>query len=207
MKVAVFGATGKTGIQVVQQALEQGHTVCAFVRDPKKITIVNEKLEVVVGDILNPQTVDGGISGVDAVLLALGSDKPVLAQGTKNIIDAMKKHSVRRLIVESSYPMSGTPQGLAFLKSVGMTDKQIQGVKPITDDKIAQEKAVAESGLDWIIVRPLMLTDGEKTGQYRAGETLDVKPGDNISRADVADFMLKSISDDTWFRKTVTLSY
>lgn len=207
MKIAVFGVTGKTGMQIVKQVLDLGFEVKAFVRDPGKMTIANEKLEVVKGDILDPETVDSGVSGVDAVLLALGSDKPVLAEGTANILNAMKKHGVKRIVVESSYPMGGSPEGMAFLKSVGMTDEQIEGIKPITDDKIGQEKVVAESGLDWIIVRPLMLTDGEKTGKYRVGEKLDVKPGDNISRADVADFMLKSLKDDLWLHKTVTITY
>jgi putative NADH-flavin reductase len=75
------------------------------------------------------------------------------------------------------------------------------------DDKIGQESNVKESGLDWMIVRPLSLTDGDKTGQYQIGEKLDVKPGNNISRADVTDFMLKSVSDDKWLHKIVTLSY
>lgn len=206
MKIAIFGATGKTGMRVVKQGLEQGLEVKAFVRDPGKMTITDPKLTVVTGDILDPQTVDGGVSGADAVVLALGSNQPVLAQGTKNIIEAMKKHGVKRLIVESSYPMSGSSEGMEFLKGLGMTDEQIEVAKPAIDDKIGQEKEVRESGLDWIIVRPLVLTDGEKTDQYRVGEKLDVKPGNTISRADVADFILKQLISDDWLNKTVVIS-
>jgi len=207
MKIVVFGATGGTGKQVVQQALDQGYEVKAFIRDPAKLTISHEKLTVVTGDILNQAVVDEAIARTDAVLSALGSDKPVLAQGTKNIIASMKKHGAKRLIIESSYAFSGSPEGLARLKAQGATDEQIASFQPILDDKTAQEAQTRESGLEWVIVRPLALTDGPKTGQYRVGEKLDLEPEDHISRADVADFMLKCIKDNEWLGKTVVISY
>lgn len=207
MKIIIFGASGKTGMEIVKQALAQGLEVCAFVRDLSKMTIKDPKLQVVKGDILDFDSVDRTVSEADAVLLALGSDKPILAKGTENIISAMERHGVKRLIVESSYPMSGSPEGMQFLKGAGMTEDQIAMVKPAIDDKIKQESEVAASGLDWIIVRPLILSDGEKTGNYRVDEKLDIKQTDTISRADVADFMLKSLTNDRWLGKTVELSY
>lgn len=207
MKIAVFGATGGTGKQIVKQALEQGFEVKAFVRDPAKITVTNPKLEIVKGNILNVQTVEQAVSGVDACLLALGAQTPILAEGTKKIIAAAKKHGAKRLIVESSYAFSGSKEGIARLKSQGMTDEQLEMYRPILDDKAAQEKATRDSGLEWVIIRPLALTDGKKTGKYRAGEKLDLKPNSNISRADVAEFMLKCLKDDRWLRKTVVISY
>lgn len=207
MKIAVFGATGGTGKQIVKQALDEGFEVKAFVRDPGKVTITDRKLELVKGDILDPRTVDNGVFGTDAVLLALGSMEAVLAEGTKNIINSMKKHGAKRLIVESSYAFSGSLEGTSRLKTQGMTDEQLASFKPIFDDKASQEKATAESGLEWVIVRPLTLTDGGKTGKYRVGEKLDVNLESNISRADVADFMLKCLKDDRWLGKTVVVSY
>lgn len=210
MTIAIFGASGKTGMQVVQQALEQGYGVTAFVRTPEKMTIQHDRLKLVQGDVTNPDAVDQAVAGADAVIVALGS-KPdgtdiVMEEGTTNIINAMNRHKVQRIIVMSSYPMSGSPEGIAFLKSMGMDDGQIAAVKPVLDDKTKQEQAVRESGLSWTIVWPLMLTDGAKTGQYRANEKLDVKSGDTISRADVADFMLKAITDPETERKTITIS-
>lgn len=125
MKISVFGATGGTGIQIVKQALEQGYEVKAFVRDPAKMTVSDPKVEVVEGNILDSASVDLGVEGVDAVLLALGSREAVLAKGTKNIIDSAKKYGVKRIIVESSYSMSGSPEGTARLKAQGMSDDQI----------------------------------------------------------------------------------
>lgn len=212
MKIAVFGATGKTGIKAVGQALEKGDEVKALVRSPQKITISDEKLSIVQGDVTDAAAVENIIDGVDGVLVALGASADmqtdiVMEQGTKNIIDAMKKHNVKRIIVQSSYGMSGDQEGTQFMKQMGMGDEQIGMIQPVLDDKKKQTEVVVNSGLEYVLVRPLMLTDGEKTGEYRVGESLDVKQGDSISRADVADFMLKALTDNTYVGKTVTLSY
>ena len=103
MKIAVFGATGKVGQHLVDQALERGDEVTVFVRDAFKLTIQrHERLKVVQGDVLDPKVVEQAVVGTDAVLSALGhtktSTKDVLTEGTKNIIAAMDKHGVRRLV-------------------------------------------------------------------------------------------------------------
>ncbi|PJC66639.1 epimerase [Candidatus Beckwithbacteria bacterium CG_4_9_14_0_2_um_filter_47_11] len=212
MKIIVFGATGKTGKEVVKQALAQGDKVAALVRNPKKMDISHENLSLVQGDVLDGAAVDWVIKGTDGVIVALGASADmqsdiVMAQGTANIISSMKKHSVKRLIVQSSYAMSGSPEGIELLKSVGMGEEQIDAIRPVLDDKAKQEKIVRASGLEFVIVRPTMLTDTEKSGKYRVGEKLTVKPGEAIARADVADFMLKSLISNEWREKTVTISY
>ena len=207
MKIAVFGATGGTGRQIVKQALESGFEVKAFARDRSKIELKDPKLEIIEGDILKPETVDRAVSGTNVALVALGANTPILAEGTKNIIESMKKHGTKRLVVESSYAFSGSEEGVARLKSQGMIDEQIASFQPILDDKAAQEKETRESGLEYVVVRPLALTDGEKTGEYQIGEKLELEEASHISRADVADFMLKALKDDQWLGKTVDLAY
>lgn len=207
MKIAVFGATGGTGRQIVKQALESGFEVKAFARDRSKIELKDPKLEIIEGDILKPETVDRAVSGTNVALVALGANTPILAEGTKNIIESIKKHGTKRLVVESSYAFSGSEEGVARLKSQGMIDEQIASFQPILDDKAAQEKETRESGLEYVVVRPLALTDGEKTGEYRIGEKLELEEASHISRADVADFMLKALKDDQWLGKTVYLAY
>lgn len=212
MKITIFGATGATGKNVIEQALAQGNEVTAFVRNPEKMDIKNDKLIVTQGDVTNAQDVEDAVAAVDGVLVTLGASPDmqadlVMEQGTRNILDAMKKHGVKRIIVQSSYPMSGSQEGVAFLKQVGMGDEQIAMVQPVLDDKAKQEDALRESGLEYTIVRPLMLNNEPKTGTYRVGETLDIKVGDAISRADVADFMLKDLTENKFVGKTVTLAY
>lgn len=212
MKITIFGASGATGKNVVEQALAQGNEVTAFVRNPEKMDIKNDKLTVTQGDVTKAQEVENAVAAVDGVVVALGASPDmqadiVMEEGTRNIIDAMKKHGVKRIIVQSSYPMSGSPEGVAFLKQMGMGDEQIAMVQPVLDDKAKQEEAIRDSGLAYTIVRPLMLNDDPKTGKYRVGENLVIKVGDAISRADVADFMLKDLTENKFIGKTVTLAY
>ena len=212
MKITIFGASGATGKNVVEQALAQGNEVTAFVRNPEKMDIKNDTLTVTQGDVTNAQDVEKAVATADGVVVALGASPDmqvdiVMEEGTQNILDAMKKYGVKRIIVQSSYPMSGSPEGVAFLKEMGMGDEQIAMVQPVLDDKARQEDALRDSGLAYTIVRPLMLNDDPKTGKYRVGENLVIKVGDAISRADVADFMLKDLTENKFVGKTVTLAY
>ena len=104
MKIAIFGATGKTGIELVKQALEQGHAVTAFVRDPARLAIENENLTLVTGDVFDPSSVDKAVEGQDSVICALGAGSElkkttVRTTGTINIISSMQKNNIKRLIV------------------------------------------------------------------------------------------------------------
>lgn len=211
MKILIFGSTGKTGMEAVKQALGKGHDVVAFVRDQQKMTITHEKLSLIKGDVIDASAVESAVEGVDGVIVALGASADmqadiVLAQGTANIIDAMKQHGIKRLVIQSSYPMSGYEDGIEFLKQVGMGEEQINMMKPVLDDKRKQIEAVLQSGLEFVVVKPMMLTDEAKTGKYRVDENLAVKPGDKISRADVADFMLKSLINSDFVGKIVTIT-
>src|SRR5262245_10485143 len=107
MKIIVFGASGKTGREVVSQALERGHDVTAFVRNPAKLNVSHERLTVAQGDVMNPASVNVAMPGQDAALIAIGHTRYLgpsntLSHGTQNIIDAMKLHGVRRIVCESA---------------------------------------------------------------------------------------------------------
>lgn len=207
MKLAIFGATGPTGHQLVKQALEQGHSVAALARTPEKLAIQHSSLRIVKGNVLDMAAVEETISGSDAVLSCLGRRNPFngkgdVWKGTHNIIVGMKKLGVRRLIIESAYAAGSSREFASF------------GMKLVTSTLLGwayQEKEVLEpdvisSGLDWVIVRPPALRDGPKTSGYRAGERLRLSVRNWISRADVADFMLKQVVSDEWLRKTPTIS-
>ena len=209
MKLIVFGSTGPTGRQVVTQALEQGHDVTAFARSPDKFDQKHAKLQVIKGNVLDFASVERAIQGQDVVLCTLGmppKDKNNLrANGTKNIIRAMEKTGVRRFICQSSYGVGDTSDTLPFLMKYLIVPFILR--RAFADHEV-QENYIKESQLDWIIARPVALTDGEHTGSYQHGYTADNKTVTfKISRADTADFMLKQLTDNTYLHKTPSISY
>lgn len=207
MQLAVFGATGPTGQQLVKQALEQGHSVSVLARTPEKLAIQHSSLRIVKGNVLDMAAVEETIAGSGAVLSCLGRRNPFSGKGdvwkgTHNIIVAMKKLGVRRLIVESAYA-AGSSREFA---SPGMKLVTSTVLGWAYHEKAVLEPDVMSSGLDWVIVRPPALRDGSRTGNYRVGEGLRLSVSDWINRADVADFMLKQVASDEWLRKTPTIS-
>ncbi len=207
MKVVVFGATGSVGREAVKQALEQGHTVTAFARDPAKFDNKREDLRVVQGDVLDLSSVEKAVQGQDAVICVLGAGRKgnVRSAGTRNIISAMEKTGVRRLVCQSTIGVGDSRGNLNFWWKYIMFGLLL---RPAYADHVRQEELVKASNLDWTIVRPAAFTEGERTGEYRHGFSADDKAATlKISRADVADFLLKQLVDDTYLRKTPALSY
>ena len=207
MKVAIFGATGSVGREAVKQSLEQGHIVTALVRDPEKVAISSKNLVLVRGDALDPEKVEHAIKGQDAVVCLLGAGRKgvIRSEGTRNIIRAMKNAGVRRLICQSSLGVGDSKGSLNFWWKYVMFGLLL---RPAYADHEQQEKYVMQSDLDWTIVRPAAFTDGPHTGKYLDGFSVDDKrPALKISRADVADFVLKQLTDDRYLRKAPGLSY
>lgn len=207
MKLLIFGSTGSIGRQLVKQALEQGHTVAAFARDPSRLDIEHDNLKAVQGDAMDFPSVEKAMQGQDAVFCCLGagSKGTVRSEGTRNIVRAMEKAGVRRFICQSTLGVGDSWDNLNFLWKYIM----FRGLlRQAYADHVSQEDCVKQSHLDWTIVRPGAFTDGNLTGEYRHGfpgtdKTTKLK----ISRADVADFMLKQLTDDTYLHKTPGLSY
>ena len=209
MKLIIFGAAGSTGRQVVEQALKQGHDITAFVRNPEKFDPKNEKLKIVKGDVLDYGTVERAIQGQDAVLCTLGRppfDKSNLrSNGTRNIIRAMEKTGVKRFICQSTDGAGDSRKTLPFLYKYFIVPFLLRRV--FKDHEI-QEGYIKESRLDWTIVRPTALTNGERKRSYFHGFISKGKPVlFKISRADTADFMLKQLTDTHYLHKTPSLSY
>jgi putative NADH-flavin reductase len=192
MKIAVFGASGKTGILIVYQALNQGHTVTAFARQPTKVTIQHKNLHVVQGDVMDIDKVKLCVEGQDAVLCALGVDKnkpnTLLSDGTGNILKAMESTGVKRFICMSSAGILGNDVGFWFGKIF-----MPLFLKHVFEDKKRQAKVVQESNAEWVIIRPTGLTDAPKTNTYKI--TTGIPTSRSIPRADVADFMLKLLTN------------
>ncbi len=210
MNLLIIGATGGTGRALVKQSLEQGHNVASFVRDRAKVKIQHPHLTVVKGDILDYASVENAVQGKDAVLSALGHKKwfiktTILSKGTRNIISAMEKHGVNRFICETSLGV-GDSRGRFGLYYTLFVIPFI--VYFYFRDKKLQETYIEESSLDWVIVRPGQLTNGPRRGVYRHGPDIGSYFFTvHISRADVADFMLKQLTDNTYLRKAVAVAY
>jgi putative NADH-flavin reductase len=210
MRLLIVGATGGTGRQLVRQALERGHHVTAFARNPSKLDVRHERLAVVQGDVLDAPSVEAAVRGQDAVLCALGHKRwfyptRILSEGTRNLIRAMEKESVRRFVCETSLGIGDSfgRMGLYYTLFVGVF------ILPFYFfDKVRQERLIRSSSLDWVIVRPGALTNGPKRGVYRDG----AKVGNwlwtvRISRADVADFMLNQVTSDVYLRQSPGVSW
>jgi putative NADH-flavin reductase len=208
MKLTIFGASGRTGRPLVEQALAQGHDVVAFVRDPAKLPIQHERLTVAQGDVADAAAVEDAIAGSDAVLSALGhtaaSPKDMQTTAMRNIIAAMRKHRVRRLVSLTGAGVSDPRDEPKLIDRVIKTLLVLVS-KDVLKDAETHADVIRASDLDWVIVRGPMLTEGPHTGQYNVGY-IGKGSGTRISRADVADFMLKQARDTTYLRQAPMVS-
>jgi uncharacterized protein YbjT (DUF2867 family) len=202
-RILVVGATGGTGRQLVAQALERGYAVTALVRDPSRLQAGHPQLAVIQGDVLDEGSVEAAMRGQDAVLCALGHKRffyptRILSEGTRNILRAMETHGVARLVCETSLGIgdSAGRMGLYYTLFV------IPMILPFYFwDKARQERMIARSKVEWVIVRPGSLTNRDKRGRSCQGRPVGSFLWTvRISRADVADFMLNQIASDTYLR-------
>ena len=210
MKIAIFGATGKVGRHLVDQALERGDEVTAFARDASKLaTRRHERLKVVQGDVLNPKDVEQAVVNTQAALSTIGhtktSPKDVLTEGIKNIVAAMNKHGVRRLVSLTGAGVRDPKDEPKLVdRVIGSLLELLQ--RDLLEDSTRQARVIRESDLEWVIVRAPVLVEGEKKGEYRIGY-VGKESGTRLSRADLADFMLKQSTDDTYLHRAPVISY
>jgi putative NADH-flavin reductase len=203
MRLAVLGATGSVGRELVTQALAAGHEVRALVREQPKPGRIDNRIAVIVGDAMSAEAVKRTVAGSDAVVSALGHAKgapdDILARATANVIATMRANGVDRLVVLSS-PAVADPAdrpGLFYRAARVLLRVAMPGV---VRDHREQVRLIEESDLAWTIVRgPLVFTDGPHTGRYRAGP-IGRDSGSRISRADLADFLLATATGDTFVR-------
>jgi putative NADH-flavin reductase len=207
MKLLIFGSTGGIGRQLVEQALEQGHTVTAFARNPAKLDIKHENLKIIQGEVMDIASVDRAMQGQEGCwqrsVRHLGRT-PTSGGGNRQIIRAMEKAGIRRFVSLSTLGASDSWEILP-LKYKILFRTLLRKAFAAHED---QENYIKQSQLDWTIVRPGEYTNDDRTGEYRhcfraTDKTIKAK----ISRADVADFMLKQLAGDTYLRKTPGVSY
>jgi uncharacterized protein YbjT (DUF2867 family) len=202
-RVLIVGATGGTGRELVAQALERGYTVTALVRKPARLRVEHPRLKVVQGNVLDPGCVETAMRGQEAVLCALGHKRyfypaHILSDGTRNILRAMKAHGAGRLVCETSLGLGDSAGRLGLLYTLII----VPLVLPFYFwDKTRQERAIAESAVEWVIVRPGALNNGDRRGRVQRGrEVGSLLRTVHISRADVAAFMLSQLGSDMYLR-------
>ncbi len=200
-RVLIVGATGGTGRQLVGQALERGYVVTALVRNPSKLQIKHPQLQVIQGDVLDYASVEAAVRGQEAVISALGHKRffyptRILSEGTRNLLRAMETHNVTRFVCETSLGIGDSVGRMGLYYTLFV----IPVILPFYFwDKTRQERLIAASKVEWVIVRPGVLTNGEKRGAYRHGRDVGSFVWTvRISRADVADFMLNQMAGDTY---------
>jgi len=211
LNILVAGANGGIGKQAVEIALQAGHKVTALLRNPAKLPITHANLQLVKGDVMHPETFEDYLEGKDAVISALGTNtvnKPTIlySEGNKNLLKAMKNKGIRRAFFISASALEISPV-LPFY--VRFAEKYIvqKILKHMYDDLRIMEKLVKEANMDWTIMRPPRLTDKPVTGQYRFALNSFLKNCLSISRADVAHFMINSITNEATYRTTIEIGY
>ncbi len=207
MKLLVLGATGGTGLEIISQAIERGHSLTAFVRAPDPLKRFGDRIAVVRGNLLNSSELQRVLKGHDAVLSGFGprlpiskADATLLEHFAVALTSGMHQAGVRRVVVEST----------AFL----FTDSIIPPTNlfgrlffpDVVRDAGEMENVFRKSGLDWTMVRPPRLTDQPRTGKYRVLEGHLPRFGFAISRADVADFMIRAGENGVSIGKAVGVS-
>ncbi|HMN62359.1 MAG TPA: SDR family oxidoreductase [Anaerolinea sp.] len=209
MKLIVFGASRGVGLQVVEQAIEAGQEVTAFVRSPEKFGVRHANLTVFKGDALDAAAVERAVVGHEAVISALGPTRPpvphMMEISAVNIVAGMNKHGVRRLVSTSGAGVRQPEDKPKFIDHfIGLMLSLV--AKKIVLDSAENVKTIQASDLEWTIVRFPRLVDGEHTCKYRVSY-VGKESGTQISRADAADFVLRELTEKKWLSKLPMVSY
>jgi len=209
MRIAVFGSTGITGQLLVKQALEAGYEVVAFARNPAKLAIKSERLTIVQGSLTDIEPIEQTVCGAEAVISLLGPTGNVkgtpLSTGTKQILSAMKKHGVRRIVAVST-ASAGDPNDRFDFKFKLLVSLIKLGMRGAYKEIVTMADAIRTSELDWTLVRVPFLTNKQGTGKVRVGYYGHGIIRARLSRADLARFMLEQLQDPTYIQKAPAIS-
>lgn len=196
MRLMILGATGATGLQIVRQTIEQGHAVTAFVRAPERLQLYAGQLAIRQGDLLSHAELEAVLPGHDAILSAFGprlplsrSDDDLLRRFARVLTAAMARTGVRRLVLLSTAFLFRN----SIVPPVYLLGRLL--FPSVLADASGMEAVIAGSGLEWTLVRPPRLTDKPFTGKYRVRYGHLPAFGFTISRADVADAMIRAVAD------------
>ena len=221
MKLTIFAATGGIGRQLLEQAVAEGHDVTAVVRNPNKLS--SRPARILTADLTNPDpaAIESAVAGADAVLSGLGprsnAEAGIATQGTRAIVAAMQATDVRRIVVVSAAPIGtvaspGRPKppkhdpGDGFLMRNLLSPLGKAALRKVFADLARMEDILRDSGLDWTVVRPPRLTDKPLTRTYRTAYGQNLRRGLLVSRADVANLMLRVLQQPETIQQTIGIA-
>ncbi len=208
--VLVIGASRGIGLATTRLALAQGHRVRAFARSAQSIGVDHPQLDKVAGDACRADDVARALAGVDVVIQVLGipgnmrmvtGPVDLFSTATRVLVPAMQATGVRRLVAVTGFGAGTSRAAISPLQRIGFALVFGRAYA----DKDIQEHLIRDSGLDWVIVRPGVLTHGRATGRYRVLRDPAEWRNGVISRADVADFLIRQVDDDSWLHQTPVL--
>jgi len=206
MNILILGATGRVGSQIVTHALHDGHHVTVLVRNPEKIQINNGNLTIIQGNVLNEDDIVRSIGGVDVVISALNTDgTTTLSESMPLIIEAMKEQGIQRIITIGTAGIlqsRSTPQSMRYQlrKTKG---RSVRAAKEHHKVYIM----LKQSSLQWTIVCPTYLPDGESLGKYRVDYDFLPEGGTEISVSDTARFTFGQINSSDYIESRVGIAY
>jgi putative NADH-flavin reductase len=209
-KLSVFGASGRTGLLLINIAVERGHAVTAFCRTESDRQYLPENVACVVGDMLDKEHLDQAVAGADVVICAFGPREPYkdvfCAAATGMIIESMKKHEVDRLLcITNALTGDCSRNRSLFIKAMARLARLLKAA--VAADRDEQERRVEESGLNWTIVKPSELMAENERPRFVHGEDLMIDAYSRISRYHLSTFLLDHLEADKYPRKKVFLRY
>lgn len=211
MRITIIGATGPSGLLVVEQALDRGWSVNAVVRSPQKLGDLAQRVRITVGDVFDPTVLSEALAGTDAAVSVIGAPAGFGSKGATQV------YSKAASALREALPGAGVRR-LVFCTSAGVekhdpSEKFIYRllVKPLFlqrgyDDMALAESMIRATDLEWVLVRPGRLVDEEPSGDLRVSARLRPRGGVDVSRSSLARFILNQVEHDDWVRGTPTLA-
>jgi putative NADH-flavin reductase len=204
MRLSIFGAETKTGRALVEAVLDAGHAVTVLAQDPRAVSTTHDRLTVVEGDVFDVPTVERVVRRTDAVVTAFDEPLDQLAGTTRvdameNVVAAANRFRTERIVAVTG--VGGGNNG-----SGGLRERLVDALFGRSEGRFEeQERRLVDSGVDWTLVRPVGLTDGPSTGEYRASTDLEQGGGAPLSRADLAAFVLELLVEGSYRGEVVTV--
>ncbi len=206
MKLLILGASGRVGSEITRRALKDGYQVTAFVRNPDKLSIESGSLTLFKGDVLNQSDLDEVMPGHDAVISALSTDGgETLSLAMPNIIRSMRHEGISRIISVGTAGILTSRQDETKYRF--QTDESKRRLTRAAEEHRKSFELLKNSELDWTVVCPTYLPDGEPEGRYRVEANYLPMHGEQISVCDAADFVYRQLSDESYHFKRVGIAY